>query len=386
MNIHVAETLAQHKSEILDGWLSRIAKRPKAQSLPRETLVNNIPLILDELTRALQTNLGAMSAVIAIPRGVAESHGEDRLELGFSLSELGEEYNSLRESIMQSLDDSNVRLDNATAAALHAAVDQAHRFGVERYIELQQAQLIELQAQFIALMVHDFRGPLSSVLIGTRQLRASLSHDEKATGILDRIDRSVRRVVTLVERELSAAQALSGKLQVQHSLVDVKPVIEETLEILRPRAEAKSLALDVDVAEDCQLHTDPLLLGQVVQNLVENAIKYTASGRVRVGARKEEDTLLLSIEDTGRGIARDMLPVIFRIYNRAENISPGRGIGLTVTKSIVETLGGTVSVHSAEGAGTRFEVRIPEAASHKSVMAPSPEARQAHVEAGSVRG
>ncbi|MGQ0507955.1 MAG: ATP-binding protein [Myxococcaceae bacterium] len=358
MNKQVAVTLAARRQEILDTWIAKIEKRTKAQWVPREALLNNIPLIIDELTEALRKS-AAMTAVVAIPRRVAESHGEGRLELGFSLAELGEEYNSLRESILEALDSANVRLDNATAAALHAAVDQAHRFGVERYINLQQSRLLERQSEFIALLVHDFRGPLSNVLTGTQQLRTATAGDERATKTLDRMDRGVRRVLALVERELSAAQALSGDLHIHVSQFDAKPLIEDTVEMLRLKAEAKSLRLEVSIEEGCRASTDPLLLGQVIQNLLDNGIKYTASGQIRLDARNDGGVLALTVEDTGRGISKDMLPLIFQLYRRSENTSPGRGIGLAVTKSIVDALGGTISVTSVEGAGTRFEVRIP---------------------------
>lgn len=115
----------------------------------------------------------------------------------------------------------------------------------------------------------------------------------------------------------------------------------------------------VEIASGLRLKTDRLLLGQVLQNLLENALKYTDSGEVVLRAGEEEGGVQITVEDTGRGIPAEFLPVIFDLYRRTEHTSTGRGVGLAVVKAVVIALGGEVKAESQEGQGSRFSVWLP---------------------------
>lgn len=357
----VSGALKEARERIIEDWYARVSERAKARNLPKKAVLNNIAGILDDLIEALAAR-ETRGAVAAIPARAAEEHGRSRLDLGYGLAELGEEYNSLREALLEAVDQAAIRLDNDTAKALHGAVDQAHRLGVERYIRLQQERLKDMQSEFLARLVHDFRGPLSTALNSIELLRKRGFGTPADLKNLNHIELAARRVLFLVDGELATSQAMTGSVHVQPEDVDVKVLVDQCLDILRPRFEAKNIEMVLALPSSMRVRSDGLLLGQVLQNLIENAVKYTPEGgRVTIEGAVAQGGMTLSVSDTGRGIAQDLLPLVFDMYHRTERISPGRGIGLSVVKTLIDAMGGNVQVESQVGRGSRFTITLPHA-------------------------
>jgi signal transduction histidine kinase len=360
MDPAVAAELRRHRDQIIAEWYKRVSLRPAARNLPRIAVMNNVPALVDEIIDAL-ARTEDQRTIHPIPRRNAEKHGENRLDLGYGLQELGEEYNSLREAFLGVLDSARIPLSNETASVLHGAVDQAHRAGVEYYIQLREERLRQRQSDFLARLIHDFRSPLATILTSIDLVRRPGFSAQGLSRSLDRMERAARRLLFLIEAQLATEEALSGHLQVKEEGVELASVAEDVLDIMRARAEAKGLALRGEVPSGLELKTDRLLLGQVLQNLVDNALKYTDSGSIVLRASGEGDRVRITVEDTGRGISLEVLPVIFDMYKRSEHLSSGHGVGLAVVKTITSVLGGTVEARSEQGKGSCFTVLLPRA-------------------------
>jgi signal transduction histidine kinase len=354
----VAEALRCRRDQVIKNWFERVSKRPAARLLPHDVVMNNIPGLVDAIIDGLTKGSVSYGSPL-IQRSIAKRHGESRLDLGYGLEELGEEYNSLREAFLDALNEADVRLDNQAASVLHGAVDQAHRIGVECFIELREERLRKRQSDFLARLIHDFRSPLATILTSIGLIRKPGTSGQVLTKNLDRMERATRRLLFLIEGQLATEGALSGKLHLKETDVHLAEVAEDVIELLRPRAEERSIDLRVEVPSGLHLKTDRLLLGQVLQNLLDNALKYTDSGMVALRAGEEEGGVRIAVEDTGRGISPEFLPVIFDMYRRTEHTSPGRGVGLAVVKAVVTALGGEVTADSRQGQGSRFNVWLP---------------------------
>jgi two-component system sensor histidine kinase BaeS len=222
----------------------------------------------------------------------------------------------------------------------------------------------EQRRRLFAGVAHELRTPLS-VIQGTLE------------GMLDRVlEPTPERIATLHSqtvllarlvtdlRDLSLAQA--GQLRLNLQAVDAGPLVRETLEALSPLAEQRGVAVRSDVPLGLpRLDVDPDRLRQIVQNLVENAVRYTpAGGEIRVTMRAADpDAIRIAVSDTGVGVAEADLPHIFRHFYRADQsrarTSGGTGLGLAMVKSLVEAHGGRVSVESAAGRGSTFTVTFP---------------------------
>ncbi|MFW5952093.1 MAG: sensor histidine kinase, partial [Gemmatimonadota bacterium] len=162
---------------------------------------------------------------------------------------------------------------------------------------------------------------------------------------------------------ISYARVESGTELLEPRDVDIETVLETALEAVRVEADQKGVALRTVIRTDAPFCTDPRMLRQIVLNLVSNGVKYTREGHVTVRASRRGDTLMLEVEDTGVGIDEATRERIFDPFWQAEapNLRTygGLGIGLSLTRRLVETLGGELELESAYGRGATFTVRLP---------------------------
>ncbi len=227
----------------------------------------------------------------------------------------------------------------------------------------QLAENEERRRRLFAGIAHELRTPLS-VIQGTLE------------GILDRVIEPtperiaslhsqavlLRRLITDL-RDLSLAQA--GQLQLHLETIDIAGVVRDTVEGLSPLFEERGVTLRVDAPDHLPpVKADPDRLRQVMQNLIENALRHTpGGGEVLIVLREEGAGVRLSVADTGAGIAAAELPHIFEHFYRADRSrarsSGGTGLGLAIVKSLVEAHHGRVTVESTPGAGSIFTVRLP---------------------------
>jgi len=222
----------------------------------------------------------------------------------------------------------------------------------------------EQRRRLFAGVAHELRTPLS-VIQGTLEgmLDRVLEPTPERIAALHSQSLLLARLITDL-RDLSLAQA--GQLQLNVRPVDAGPVVRETLEAMSPLAEERHVTLRADVPHILpRIDADPDRLRQIVQNLVENAVRYTPEGgQVRVKMEAANGTgVRLSVTDTGVGIDARDLPYLFRHFYRTDQSrarsSGGTGLGLAIVKSLVEAHGGQVAVESAVGKGSTFMITFP---------------------------
>src|SRR5258707_9340872 len=183
---------------------------------------------------------------------------------------------------------------------------------------------------------------------------------------LEVIERNVRAQTQLIGDLLDVSRIIPGQLRLEVSPIGVVPVVEAGVEAVRPSAEAKEIALGLELAAELPaIMGDPDRLQQVVWNLVSNAVKFTPQcGRIDVRLRKEGSCLSLSVTDDGKGIEPEFLPHVFDRFRQADGTSTrrhgGLGLGLAIVRHLVELHGGTVHADSdGDGLGSTFTVRLP---------------------------
>jgi two-component system CheB/CheR fusion protein len=186
---------------------------------------------------------------------------------------------------------------------------------------------------------------------------------------------------------LEVSRLEAGIIEVKRRACTSSEVIAPLIAEYRPRAAAKRLRLESSVPE-LALHTDPELVRRVLRNLLDNAIKFTDAGAVRIDAHRNGDALVLAVSDTGRGIAKSQQAQVFEDYYQGENPQrdrrQGLGLGLAIVRRLVGLLGGAISLKSDPGRGTRFELRLPAAIDTQHRV--GEERREAAAEPGMLRG
>ena len=220
-----------------------------------------------------------------------------------------------------------------------------------------------MKRDFVVNASHELRTPLTSIMGSLEMLEGALKGD--AARWVETIRRNAERMTSIVKDLLllSGLEASASEPAADH--VDLGRLLHDVAGMFTPRAEAQGLAMVLSVPPDLPvIVADAYLLEQVLVNLVDNALKYTEQGEVRIAAQAEGDQRIrIEVSDTGIGIPEESLPRIFeRFYvvdkSRSRKLG-GTGLGLAIVKHIVQSHSGSIDVHSELGKGTRFTVTIP---------------------------
>ena len=239
-------------------------------------------------------------------------------------------------------------------------------------LELQSADLAEAsrhKSEFLASMSHELRTPLNAVIGFSEVLLERMFGDlnERQEDYLKDIHAAGRHLLALLGDILDLSKIEAGRMELDLTTFPVDDVIGQALSLVRERAALHGIELTLDAEEGLGLVTaDELRLKQVLLNLLSNAVKFTPDGgSVEVHARREAGDLVVTVTDTGIGIAPEDQARIFDSFqqgSRSASTTEGTGLGLTLSKQIVELHGGTMWVRSTLGEGSTFGLRIPQAA------------------------
>jgi signal transduction histidine kinase/CheY-like chemotaxis protein len=222
------------------------------------------------------------------------------------------------------------------------------------------------KSAFLAAMSHEVRTPMNGVVGMTELLLTTALDDAQRQSTLT-IQRSALSLLRILNDILDFSKIEAGQLAMERAPFDVRQAIDETLQLLRPQAEQRGLALHVEwsPAVPNALVGDAVRFRQLITNLVGNAIKFTPSGHitVRVTRSAGPERLHVAVEDTGIGIASDTLPRLFEPFLQADDTTTrrfgGTGLGLAIVRRLCELMGGTCGAESVEGAGSTFWFALP---------------------------
>jgi PAS domain S-box-containing protein len=220
--------------------------------------------------------------------------------------------------------------------------------------------------EFLATLAHELRNPLAPIRNGLHILRVSGSDGGVAERIYEIMDRQVGHLVRLVDDLMEVSRITLGKLELRTEPVDLQDLVRSAVETCRPFIDAARHQLDISLPpEPIILDGDPVRLSQVLANLLNNAAKYTdEGGQIRLAVERKGSSAVISIRDTGMGIAAEMLPRIFdpfiQVDQNPDRAAGGLGIGLTLVRTLVSMHGGTSEARSdGPGRGSEFVVRLP---------------------------
>ena len=224
-------------------------------------------------------------------------------------------------------------------------------------------EIDRIKSDFIATASHELRTPLTSVQMGVHLLlEGTLGElNEGQNEVLQACRQDCERLDKLMRDLLDLSRIEAGESQPQLALVRARDLIASVVEELRPQVETKGLELRVELSLDCQyLDVDRTQIERVITNLVSNAIRHTKHGQIKISAEQRDSHIAVSVSDTGSGIPTDYLPHIFDKFVQVPDApTGGAGLGLTISKSIVESHGGQISVQSQVGRGTTFTFTLP---------------------------
>ncbi|HEK1687851.1 TPA: response regulator [Pseudomonas putida] len=324
-------------------------------------------LLALRMSRAINGPIGRIKHAVT---QLKEGNLEERLppmgsveldELAAGINRMAETLHNAHEELQHSIDQAteDVRQNLETIEIQNIELDMARKEALEAS---------RIKSEFLANMSHEIRTPLNGILGFTHLLQKS-ELTPRQLDYLGTIEKSADNLLGIINEILDFSKIEAGKLVLDSIPFNLRDLIQDTLTILAPAAHAKQLELVSLVYRDTPLSLvgDPLRLKQILTNLVSNAIKFTREGTIVVRAMVEdehEDTaqLRISVQDTGIGLSPTDVRTLFQAFSQADNSLSrqpgGTGLGLVISKRLIEQMGGEIGVDSTPGEGSQFWINL----------------------------
>ncbi len=253
---------------------------------------------------------------------------------------------------------------------------QRHAENLEKRVEERTAELAiakeqaesadRIKSAFLATMSHELRTPLNSIIgftgILLQGLPGQLNPEQQKQ--IKMVQTSSRHLLDLINDVLDISKIEAGQLSLTFDTFALRPVIEKIVALVSPIAEKKGLDVNLDISAGVtEVHTDQRRLEQVILNLLNNAIKFTEHGNIRVFCKTGNEQYVIAISDTGIGIQPEEIPGLFQPFHQIDTgltrKHEGTGLGLSISRKLMVMMGGTIDVESQWGRGSTFTIRLP---------------------------
>ena len=390
--MNYSQLLLEKIDAIAKNWVKAVRldrQISSADNLPRSAIRDHLPDVLKAMVTVLDSSQD--SDIESIVQNSLE-HGVLRAAQGFTPAEIAREYRLLRRVIFSTLEadllKGTVREVMRVYNLIDATIDEAIAQCFKSYVEERLQELIQLQTQAnltnqeltrlvkanqdnISHLAHELKNPLNSIIgyseLILRSSRKNLEAQDTFPHLehTERVLRNGRQLLRLINDTLEISRYSAGKMKLQPAPIDVRSLIDDVFEMLKPLADAKELEMvvDCDRAPEKVL-SDPLRLQQIVTNLLSNAIRYTQSGTIKLTCQiLSNNCWSITVSDTGIGIAPEDQPCVFDPFFRAGDsgsyLPDSTGLGLAIVSQLVKLMQGKIELVSQLGIGSTFTVILP---------------------------
>jgi len=249
-------------------------------------------------------------------------------------------------------------------SATKVAMRSRRRQFLVKNLMSSQLEATKVRDEFISIASHELKTPLTSLKLQTQMTKKQLSKthgltSEQMEKQLDNTVNQIDRLNKLVDDMLDVSRINTGKLNLHKSNINLSNLLHELIERFMPQFEGVDSKVHTEITPDVIGHWDSYKLEQVINNLFSNAIRYSPRKNIYVKLTIEKNMAILSVKDEGMGIDASNLERIFERFESASNSSKGLGLGLYITRQIVELHNGTIHVESEVGKGSNFIIKIP---------------------------
>ncbi|MBX3364788.1 MAG: response regulator [Phycisphaeraceae bacterium] len=274
----------------------------------------------------------------------------------------------------------SIQVSSQEMRTLHAQL-QSHNVSLAEARDAAEAAS-RAKSEFLANVSHEIRTPMTAILGFTELLVDESATDLERAECAATVRRNAEHLMSLIDDILDLSKIEAGRMHIERVDTDVIQLAQDVHALMRPRAESKNVRLDlhIDPTMPRRFLIDPIRFRQILVNLVGNAIKFTDSGFVRVAMRRQNDTLHVQVVDSGIGISADALSGLFQPFVQADKSTTrrygGTGLGLYISRTFAQMLGGDLTAQSVPGQGSTFTLTI---AAAESLSTPGAHAEQSNL-------
>ena len=302
----------------------------------------------------------------ALAKGTSPVHGLMRFREGYDIEEVVAEYNILRRCVHDLAKNHGFSLESGSFHIMNDVLDRAIGLAVETYATERALELQKRREEYLAFVAHDLRTPLNAVAVAASVLEETFrdrNAREDTESMLKTLRRNAQQLQELVEKIIQENTNLSTKsrIKLEPRQFDLWPLVEALIYDLRPLAKTSGTQLVNEVPHHLVAYADASLLKRVFQNLMSNAIRHTAHGKVVLRARQSnsDGTVECWVIDDGAGFPKDKLEKVLDELESDSANGSGLGLGLAIIKCFIEAHGGRVSIESTKGKGSKFHFTLP---------------------------
>jgi two-component system, OmpR family, phosphate regulon sensor histidine kinase PhoR len=351
---------------ILARWRRQVRQLPSAQGLSTPSLNDHMPVLLDELAEALESQPEHF-VEDALLQGSPPAHGRQRLHDGFNVEEVVAEYNVLRSCIHDLAEEHGMVIHGNDLRIVNRIIDEAIGLAVQTYSTQLSLEIKKHRDQHIAFVANDLRTPLQAISLTVSIIERTISTDagsEQAQKLLKVLRRNIQQleksVIEVVKSNDDSQADAAQKLERRQ--IDLWPLVESVISELQPVIASSTVELANDVPSDLQVFADAGILSRVFENALAFAINSAPRGVVRIeAADNARYGVTCRVHHNGAPLSADDVGRIFD-FGAANEFSPdGIGLGLAIVKQSIEAHGGEASARSDEAEGTTIEFRLPPA-------------------------
>jgi signal transduction histidine kinase len=357
--IRLVALIRNQRDDLLARWRRQVRQLPGAANLDTPTINDQVPELLDSLADSLQpmNEPGETNAI-------STEHGLLRWQAGFDVTEVVAEYNILRQCLQDAAEREGVTLSGRPLHIINDVFDDAIGKAVKAFETMMTIQLQHRHDEHLAFVLHDLRTPLEALSLATTLLERSLPDDKRNSAINSAVSvlrGNIDRLTQRVRRVLSTASGLGKSFHTEFRLLNLRAQVEKVVRDLEPLADSAGTTVRNQIDDQFEIYSDEVLIAQIFENLVSNALKFTFQGTIEIGAREAgDDQIECWVKDSGQGIPPSQIDKVFeRFETGSEREQSGMGLGLAIVKEIIELHKSEIRVESEVGKGSTFWFKLP---------------------------
>ena len=356
----LAEVLDEHIEEIVQRFADRLYQSIAATALEREAVIDSLRDFLKELVGGLRADENARRVgAVRADSPTAREHGRQRFQLGFDVGSVVREYGTLRDIVLEIVEESGQAFTVAEMRSLSWYLIGGIADAATKYAQERDAELRRQAARHLAFLAHELRNPLASMKLALAKVErdSALPPEHRSAGILRS---GLTRLTDLVDQALIEMKLTAGAHLTLEDL-DLEPFAQSLQAEVAGDAEEKQLTVELDLKAD-RLRADRKYIYSALSNLLRNAVKFTqVGGTIRLRVKKTTDHVIFEVEDQCGGLPEGAMHTLFDPYVQLGQDRSGFGLGLAIAKQAVDAHEGTMRVHDVPGHGCVFVLELPAA-------------------------